>query len=107
MASIASSSSPAAFMASSSNTTPFASQSQDHVVSRISFSSSLIPLSLKLDWNNYAYWRSQVLPAIRERGLEGFLQGNIPCHIQFTNFTTVSASGQSETVQVINPEFIL
>ena len=86
-------SSPAAFMASSSNAAPSSSHNQDHVVPGFSFSSSLMPLSLKLDRNNYAYWRSQVLPVVRAHGLEGFLLGNISCPAQFMNSTTVSVTG--------------
>ena len=41
------------FMASSSSTVP--STGQQGVSSGVSFSSSLVPLSLKLDRNNFAY----------------------------------------------------
>lgn len=39
------------------------------------FSSTLIPLAVKLDQNNFFLWRSQVLPAVRAHDLEGFLNG--------------------------------
>ena len=95
------------FMASYSSTgVPTGPQSQDRVYSEVTFSSRLIPLSLKLDQNNLSSWRSQVLPTIRAHGLEGFLLGNIPCPDQFLDSTIVNGNGETETIQITNQEFV-
>lgn len=52
------------------------------------FFQSLTPLSIKLDRNNYSFWRSQVLPAVRAYDLEGFLLGTVPCPPRFVDNTT-------------------
>lgn len=40
---------------------------------------ALLPLQLRLDRNNYSYWRALVLAATRAYGLDGYILGsNIP-----------------------------
>lgn len=48
-----------------------------------------------------------MLPVVRAHGLEGFLFDNIPCPVQFYDSTTVNGNGETQVVQVTNPEFVL
>ncbi|PON57046.1 hypothetical protein TorRG33x02_294740, partial [Trema orientale] len=58
-------------MASSSSSEPSSSisQQQHHPLALI-VPPTLPPLSLRLNRSNYAYWRSQILPAVRAHELE-------------------------------------
>uniref|UniRef100_A0A803PX14 Retrotransposon Copia-like N-terminal domain-containing protein n=1 Tax=Cannabis sativa TaxID=3483 RepID=A0A803PX14_CANSA len=38
----------------------------------------IVPLNLRLDRNNFFYWRSQVLSTVRAHQLEGFINGDRP-----------------------------
>ena len=61
----------------------------------VSLQNTLIPLTLKLDLNNFAIWRSLVLPAIRTLDLEGFLDGSRVCPARFIpNLTGESSSNR-------------
>ena len=39
------------------------------------FTPRLNPLSIRLDYNNYVLWRSQVLSSVRAHGFESILDG--------------------------------
>ena len=52
-------------------------------VPAVSLQSTLVPLTLKLDRNNFSIWRSLIIPAIRALGLEGFLNGSRACPERF------------------------
>lgn len=43
--------------------------------SQISLAVTLIPVAMKVKWNSYEFWRSQILPTVRVYDLEGFLDG--------------------------------
>ncbi|KAF4376978.1 hypothetical protein F8388_022694 [Cannabis sativa] len=43
----------------------------------------LAPITIRLDRDNYPYWRSQVVPAVRAHDLDGFIFGTRPCPPQF------------------------
>ena len=44
---------------------------------------ALLPLQLRLDRNNYSYWRALVLAATRAYGLDGFVLGTTPSPPEF------------------------
>ena len=52
----------------------------------------LAPIAIRLDRDNYAYWRSQVVPAVRAHDLDGFLFGTRPCPAQFLELLIESFS---------------
>ncbi|PON78830.1 hypothetical protein PanWU01x14_017290 [Parasponia andersonii] len=56
-------------VSSSSTSAPSARAS----LSAVAIPNILNPLHLRLDRNNYAYWRSQVLEAVRAHDLDDFL----------------------------------
>ena len=37
---------------------------------------TLLPLHIRLSRTDYSFWKSQILPAVRAYGLEGFLTGD-------------------------------
>ncbi|KAF4350088.1 hypothetical protein G4B88_008488 [Cannabis sativa] len=43
----------------------------------------LAPITIRLDRDNYPYWRSQFVPTVRAHDLDGFLFGTRPCPPQF------------------------
>lgn len=43
------------------------------------------PISVKLDATNHLMWQTQVLNIIIANGLEGYIDGSIPCPPQFLN----------------------
>ncbi|PON62693.1 hypothetical protein PanWU01x14_136050 [Parasponia andersonii] len=49
----------------------------------LSFLYSLVPLALKLDRNNFAFWRSPILPMVQAQDFEGFLLSTHPCQAQY------------------------
>ena len=59
------------------------SQVTAHPPPALPLQNTLIPLTLKLDYNNFAIWRSLVFPAIRALDLEGFLDGSRVCPTRF------------------------
>ena len=62
-------------MASSSSTSGASSSSVQPRSSTMVILTSLTPILIRLDRDNYAYWRSQVLPAVSAHELEEFLLG--------------------------------
>ena len=40
----------------------------------------LAPIAIRLDRENYAYWRSQVVPAVRAHDLDGFFLALVSVH---------------------------
>ena len=58
---------------------------------------TLVPLMLKLDRNNFAIWRSLVLPVVRALGLEGFLDGSYGCPDRFV--PNLAGEGSSSGAQ--------
>ncbi|RVW59231.1 Retrovirus-related Pol polyprotein from transposon RE1 [Vitis vinifera] len=63
-------------------------------------SSTLHPISVKLDRNNYTIWRPQVLPAARAHRLDQILIGKIPKPPRFSQSTSVNSSQPAS-----NPEY--
>ena len=49
---------------------PFNTSANFHI------SATLPPLHIRLNRTNYSFWKSQILPAVRVYGLEGFLTGD-------------------------------
>ncbi|KAK6128009.1 hypothetical protein DH2020_038241 [Rehmannia glutinosa] len=62
---------------------------------------SAIAPSIKLDRNNYTYWRIQVLSDVRAHGFEDFLFGKTTAPPQFVVLDESSSSPTS------NPEYLL
>ena len=58
--------------------------------------SNFTPLTLRLDRQNYYYWRAQVISTVRAHGFEGFLLGSVPAPPQF-----VEIPGDSPTSPMI------
>ncbi|PON98961.1 hypothetical protein TorRG33x02_051980 [Trema orientale] len=67
------------------------------------FSSSLTPLTLKLDQKNYIYWRSQVLTTARAYSLEGFLLGTISHPNKY--YQTHNPTDSFASIRAPNPKF--
>ena len=63
-------------------------------------SSTLHPISVKLDRNNYTIWRSQVLPSARAHRLDQILIGKLPKPPRFSQSTSVNSSQPTS-----NPEY--
>lgn len=63
-------------------------------------SSTLHPISVKLERNNYTIWRSQVLPAARAHRLDQILIGKLPKPPRFSQSTSVNSSQPAS-----NPEY--
>ena len=66
------------------------------------FSTTLNPITIRLDRNNYAFWRSQVIPAVHAHDLDGFLFGSRSCPPQFE---ILQVSDGVSPIQSPNPEF--
>ena len=52
------------------------------VSTRIPFSSNLNPISIKLDRNNYGFWRSQILLVVKAYKHDGCLTRTKMCPLQ-------------------------
>lgn len=63
----------------------------------------LAPIAIRLDRDNYVYWRSQVLPAVRARDLDGFLLGTRVCPPQFVDLDELPPN----TPPQVNPSYTL
>ncbi|PON83496.1 hypothetical protein TorRG33x02_206510 [Trema orientale] len=90
-------------MASPSSSVSQASSSS--VASIFPFSSSLTPLSLKLDSKNYLYWRSQILTTTHAYNLKGFLIGTTPRFNLYNQH--LNPNGSENLIQFLNLEFQL
>ncbi|PON63537.1 hypothetical protein PanWU01x14_130110, partial [Parasponia andersonii] len=72
------------------------------------FLSSMVPLDLKLDRSNFAFWCSQILATIRAHDLEGFL---LSIHPRLDSYLYLQAGEGSSTptisgsVHRSNPEY--
>ena len=60
------------------------------------FSTTLAPIPLKLERENYSYWRSLILPSIRAFDLEDFLIGTRPCPPRFLTLQFGEGSPDSQ-----------
>ena len=56
-----------------------------------------------LDRDNYAYWRSQVLPAVRAHDLDGFLFGTRLCPPQYLDVPDISSTAPPQ----VNPSYTI
>ena len=78
-------------------------------------SATLAPIPLKLERENYTFWRSMVLPSVRAFDLEDFLFGigacpakSIPlCFSEGSSTSTVPLQIGSVITQRINPEYLI
>ncbi|KAL2506354.1 Chitin-binding type-1 domain-containing protein [Abeliophyllum distichum] len=60
--------------------------------------------SVKLDRDNFLFWKNVIMPIVRGRGLEDYLLGTKVCHPQFVNSQDATETGT--TVEIIpNPEY--
>jgi hypothetical protein len=66
-----------AAIVSYSTPTPDVPERQDGAIPVASQLTHLI--TVWLTPNNYMYWRTQILPLLRSRHLDGFIDGSIPC----------------------------
>ena len=60
-------------------------------------------LPIKLNQNNFVYWKAQILPIVRAFDLEEFLFGPI---ISPQKFVDVEDEETGETVQMINDDYL-
>ena len=86
------------------------------LIADLSFSGALVPLQLKLDKENHAFWRSLILPSVRAHDLEGFLVGTRLCRPQYITLQQGEGSSSPMTLiqlrtisptQHLNPEYVL
>jgi hypothetical protein len=77
--------------------TPDVPERQDGAVPDAFQLSDLITFWLMLD--NYLYWRAQILPLLRSRHLDGFVDGSVPCPPR----TVVAYTADSTRVVAANP----
>jgi hypothetical protein len=56
-------------------------------------------ITVRLTPNNYLYWRTQILPLLRSRHLEGFIDGSTPCPPR----TVAAYTAEGTRVAVANP----
>ena len=61
---------------------------------------------IKLDKNNFIYWKTQILPAIHALDLEGFISGSKTLLSKTIDVQVTNEGGQVITKQQENKEYI-
>lgn len=64
------------------------------------------PHIIKLDRNNYILWKSQVLPAIRDYDLGGYIDGTHPCPSKFVSTAETFTDSSPVSNVEVNPLFL-
>ena len=83
----------------------------------IPFFATLAPIPLKLDRENYSFWRSLILPSVRAFDLEEFLLSIRLCPVKFvslqagegsssTNQLQIGSLSSSRVAQRVNPDYL-
>ncbi|PON60964.1 hypothetical protein PanWU01x14_149320 [Parasponia andersonii] len=77
----------------------------------LSFLSSMVPLALKLDHTNIAFWCTQILPTVCAHDLEGFLLSTRLCPEQYFMVQEGEGSSQpgsvvSQPIQCLSPKYM-
>jgi hypothetical protein len=62
-------------------------------------------ISIKLTSNNYLYWRTQVVPILRNNLFYGFVDGTIPCMSAFIPNPLVTIDGGAPAT-IANPLYL-
>ena len=89
------------------NPTPMVNPGQAQFPPPLPLQNTLVPLTLKLDRNNFAIWRSLILPAVRALDIEGFLDGSRVCPPRFVPNSNGEGSSTSTQPHItVNPDYV-